>query len=192
MIKKLGPLKPVRAIRGEAKHMELKRIAQSTCNKINLRKTVAMRMQIGLCARFQKKRGLISNIELGTVDRRPFITLNFDNQFSELFKSHERIKHFYLKGITYKLGMVLNMSNQDAPHFGRIECMFADSHNNCSDIIFILNELETMNFNEEIQALRVNTKSEKYVCIKLFNISNKFASDIVFTSKSDAHVVLKE
>ena len=56
MIKKLGPLKHISAIRGEAKHRELKKIANSTVNRINLKRTIAIRVQMALCARFFNKK----------------------------------------------------------------------------------------------------------------------------------------
>lgn len=181
LMKLLGPLRFATSIRGEAFHSKFKRYAVVARSRKNPTYTLAMRHQLTLAKRFSDNTPLtnqfsckyIKNIKISLLD-------NFESfkRFSPVDENQivKLISWADYDGTLYRPGMIVVLDTTDKlPKFGEI--IFIIEHHGV--VLFIVNELETLEFNDHVQAYVIEkTKVFKFV-------QHKYLGDyMVFDSQS--------
>ena len=190
---KLGPLKPLSSMRGEAKHKVLKGTARRTNCRINLEKTLAIDHQIKMCCRFIEDIAFEDKIEFGATDRLKIDESPFYDDFQNIINSYKLVKTLTIKGIKYEKKLLINYETIDLPAFGQIECILYDFPNESSalDVIFIVRDVDVIEFDEHYQAFGAK-KLNSYTAISYTQIENKFCSDLLFSYNRHRYIIKKE
>jgi len=156
MIKKFGPLISMWSMRFEAKHRISKISANTSSNRRNICKTLAIKHQLQLNDIFI--RATLSNeIELGPCDK---VISDIDVQLLQLFLNIEPLNALTscpwvaVKGTRYQLKMILTLDivEYDFPKFGIIDKIYF--YNNL--IIFQCFKFNTIMFDEHYHCFEVD------------------------------------
>jgi hypothetical protein len=156
MLLKFGPLTQIWTMRFEAKHRVLKIAARTSCNKVNICKTVALKNQLVLNHVF--------------LQNKPFVDMTFGKKNLASHKIPEiELESFGLNGIKqysvkwvvltgHKIGISSNLTidlctNTYQPLFGKVLEIFVISNN----IFFYVSLFETVGFNTQFFAYKVST-----------------------------------
>ena len=183
-IKCLGPPVHYWSMRFESKHQELKKIANSTNNRINIGYTIANRY-------------LIANHNVSNNSQLLFQTSKLKN-FTENFSAHSNCDGCELKklnsnvksakyvkkfGTFYNVNDILEISPDlnELPVFARIMSIMINT--TTFDTIFVMRAMKTNQFNEHYFAYEVEF-IERTFCFKFSSIAN-FLHFRVFCSLPD-------
>lgn len=160
VIKAVGPLKPLSAMRWEAKYKEYRQAANATSCRKKISHTLAMKQSLKMCTRFLGKRGLVNRFSYSpfceAVDVRHIDHYeNFEHRLppEELGSKWNVVKWVVINGTLYKPGMVVVISVSDFfPCFGVIEVIsVTDDH----QARFLTTELLTVSFNSHLHSYHV-------------------------------------
>lgn len=154
MISFFGPLKQMWCMRFEAKHQYFKNVASKTKNYRNICKTLAERHQV------------LQGYEFAEVvlDQGHTMTGLKPVQRSDLPPCIEerlppgstwQAKSVTMQHITYHVGDVLVMAKGDDPQFAQIAAIFSGQ----SEVLFLLNPMELVEFRRHRYAFRVSKGS---------------------------------
>ncbi|XP_055908809.1 uncharacterized protein LOC129943410 isoform X1 [Eupeodes corollae] len=172
IMRKFGPLKQFWVMRHEAKHKELKQIANSTRSRINICHTIAERIQLSFFqSKFQNdfENKIISGKEIKCFN--PFNNISvYIAQLKNLDSNTKFCKWTAICDIKIKIGMVIEFNNIDnIPCFGLVELIGIVREAN---IFCICKLLKTMFFDRHNYAFLVEkTNLFKIIEFKL-NVTN--------------------
>jgi hypothetical protein len=172
----LGPLYHSWVLRCEAKHSELKKIAQSSGTFKNISRTLAVRHQMRQAERFMSNKGFTDECDVEFTSRvmDSMILKNAVNGsviscllgnyglFRELFSTGS----LSVNAVSYKIGdILLSIENEDDiyPMFLKIEAIYVTD---CRDCFLICEKQYTLNENDHYQAFEVIRSSER-VALKI-------------------------
>lgn len=155
IIKLVGPLSLLSSLRFEAKHRELKSIANSTRSRLNIPITIANRLQLQSCYRYFSRLGLEDHVNIG-----PLVELNTATIMNnEVLSSYYSIGWYERNGMVYKSSNVLYYADENSvPQFAKIKEIFLHKES-LTDVIFYCDPYTTEMFNAHYKAYLVNIKN---------------------------------
>lgn len=169
VMRQIGPLRHIWAMRFEAKHRPSKQNAAVTCNRINLCRTLAIKHQLSFSHVLSQTK-LFPDIiykkyrnecPLPCIDK-PCLPNDFANS--------QIIKYVIVTGIKYKIGATLLARVDEFPVFGKIENVYLK--NNClkfpekCDFLFLIKVFKCLQYDSHYQAYMVeDTKVLEFVTL---------------------------
>lgn len=153
IIKLIGPVSLLSSIRFEAKHRELKTIANNTRSRVNIPLTIANRLQLQNCYRYLTSTGFIDTINTSSSFEMDYRKLG--SGFHELLKNYHCIQWYEHNDLTYNTGCVLLYANEaHIPQFAKVEYIFINKDIS-SQILFYCKMYETLKYNQHYEAYLV-------------------------------------
>lgn len=190
IIQKVGPPKLISCLRFEAKHKEYKNVAQSIRCRKNLPFSLATKIQLKTCHRFNGLKGFYDNICMGLLsDVDIKYSANFDEQdinIMEFFKSN----WYEINGIKYDHNSVLLFEAlEDIPTFFSIKDIYI-KQNDSKIVYFFGLILKTIDYSEHYRAYKI----EKTTQFKLIALKDFFSNipTIIRTVKHSLYVNIKD
>lgn len=192
MMDKFGPLILLWSMRFEAKHRMSKIAANTSSNRRNICKTLAIRHQLQLNGIFIKG-SLGDEIEFG-----PSIEINnVDSIINEINKfininTSSLIKYAWItiKGSKYQPKMVLTLDIQEnhQPKFGLINSIFI-----CNDkiILFQCSQLNTTEFNEHFFSFEVSEENAPTIFISYDSLPSFVPNNINVISNGKRYITVR-
>ena len=167
IIRMMGPLEHIQAIRGEAKHREGKLTANSVSTRVNICKTIAIKQQLIFSNKLLLNQGLDSEFASGRLREFCAETAN-ELATSTNYKADDYLGVDYVK--IYKCGSFIKIDEDDEfPTFAQIEEILISCQDN--DILFYCNSFKTLSFYEHIFAYQI-VKVSQTVFIKQSELGN--------------------
>lgn len=193
MMIKFGPLIHLWSMRYEAKHRISKISANTSSNRRNICKTLAIKHQLQLNYIFLKGT-LGKNIELGP----PQSIVNIDNVIKRI-KMYINIEYFdsvlkypwiNIKGTQYqsKMALTLNINEIDLPTFCLIEEIFVCNN---YQVVFLCFQLNTIMFNEHYFAYEVDVKYEKSIFVSYDFLLTSMPNNISTLSSGKRYITVR-
>ncbi|KAJ8668770.1 hypothetical protein QAD02_000029 [Eretmocerus hayati] len=154
VLRKFGPLIAYWAMRMEAKHRDLKNVAITTNNTVNLLKTIALRSQLQLA--YTKLAGS-TNVQDIEVDTCSEIDLIQRSKFFRDLKPETKVvttTHLKFRGIEYHADtvLVIYMGDNDLLNFGPVRDIFVVEND---DVLLLIQPHTNLYFNQHIHAYNV-------------------------------------
>ncbi|XP_058985030.1 uncharacterized protein LOC131805637 [Musca domestica] len=182
IMNKIGPLKHISSMRFESVHKKLKKICNSSNNKINLLKTIYTKYQIILFDFLINYSDILEDkIKIGNVSELPGETFSKYDIISEI--PLRTISYLQFKQTLFKPGMVVHIGEYDdnIPLFGLIVhiCSIND--------IFLLciQRLLTHGFDAHYHAFRIEYENE-FLSVNVLSLESSYTAYIC-TSKEDSY-----
>ncbi|KAK3932689.1 Integral membrane protein 2C [Frankliniella fusca] len=160
IIHKIGPLKPIWAMRWEAKYKEYRQSANVTSCRKHIAYTLAVKQSLKTCSRFLCKKGLERRFTFSALCQTiPVNSLDDYVNFECKLPPEEKnaqwtiAKWVKVDGTLYKPGMVIIFGLSDLfPQFGTIETISVADHRVAR---FLVRELKTLAFDSLLHAYHV-------------------------------------
>ena len=127
----------------------------------------------------------------GAVKKNPLSDVPYKTLCEPLINSSAVIvKSASLKGILYMEKIIVTVEDNLVPVFGIIESIIVDIN---KEIQFVVKLLRTSNFDQHVQAYRIETAlSENYQLIRYHDMNNKFPTDILYSISSVPYIIYYE
>lgn len=175
VIKQLGPLYNIWAMRCEAKHAESKKVASSVGNFRNICKTVAVRHQMRQAARFLARRGLEDSVLSVSKCTAMMLYQTTDGAtISSLLGNYGLFREIFqtncisLNSVEYRVGDILAVSSDGLfPVFMQIHKVFITDARECQ---FVGMKLITVGEIHHFQAYEVE-KTSNYLCVTAHDLN---------------------
>lgn len=193
MIMKFGPLIHLWSMRYEAKHRISKISANSSSNRRNICKTLAIKHQLQLNYLFLK--GSIGEIiKVGP----PQSILDVDSIINEI-KIYTKIESFdsvlkypwiNIKGTQYqpKMAMTLYINEMELPTFCLINEIFVCNNN---QVVFLCFQLNTIMFNEHFFAYEIEVENNKKIFVSYDSLLSSIPNNINTVSSGKRYVTVR-
>ncbi|KAK3910063.1 Zinc finger protein 687 [Frankliniella fusca] len=160
LIEKVGPLKPLWAMRWEGKYKEYRQAANSTSCRKKISQTLAIKQSLKVCTRILNKRGLVPRCEFSplcvSVDVENLDDYeNFEDRlpFKERGSKWNIVNWAKVNGTLYKPGMVVVSGlTEFFPSFGTIEVISVTPDH---EVRFLTKDLVTVSFNSHLHSYHV-------------------------------------
>ena len=157
-IEEIGPLWNVSAMRGEAKHQALKKVAEATASRRNLPKTIIINDNLALAAKsinaksFQRiyEHGMSSSLSSEMVSLLKENTMNISINYDEIVE----VKHLDIFGITFKKKYIILEEADNLTALFEILNIFIDDQKG----IFLCKKLQGFMYDKNIRSYVKNTE----------------------------------
>lgn len=193
MVMKFGPIVNFWSMRYEAKHRLLKISANTSSNRRNICKTLAIKHQLQLNYLFLSGT-LGKNIKLGP----PQSVVNIDSIIkeiqictrTELINSVIKYPWVNIKGTQYqpKMDLTLNICEIELPTFCLINEIFVYNNN---QVIFNCIQLNTIVFNDHFFAYEVEVENTKNIFVSYDSLFNPIPNNINVISSGIKYVTVR-
>lgn len=159
MLKKFGPITQMWTMRFEAKHRVAKIAARSSASRVNITKTIALKLQLQLNYLFLKNEAL-SSVEYGKRKQLKKTTILELNKNFELTGENViecSLSWVKLNGVKFTQNSVITVDLLEStclPSFAIIRNIYIDKAN---EVLFSCSSLKTIDFDEHFFAYEVET-----------------------------------
>lgn len=191
-----GPPRYLWSMRYEAFHKILKNTAHAVTSRKNILLTLAIKQQLRFSFKIMSKKGFGGDITHGPSDE--LVTLsNHDVIIRLLALQVEKLlsTNFYvvpwvkMNGIVYKIGLVLQISDDEVPKFGIIKYITIMHNDNV--VYFVLVPVFVIGFNSHIQCYEIDlnhVNNNNWILVKKSQLINKVPYNIHYTADGN-HVL---
>ncbi|XP_044578758.1 uncharacterized protein LOC123261257 [Cotesia glomerata] len=171
IMKVVGPLVHIWAMRFEAKHQPMKQSAVSSMNTTNLPKTIAIKQQFCSAKVFLKNNCCTNSISYENLDEN-FVSQPF-NIVGMNYNNYDEIKSVVIRHITYSVSTIVQLNNDDLPSYGFIHNIFREKVHETEEhnFAFICKIIEAIGKVENLQSFEVQN-TDKY---EFFQFENLFS-----------------
>lgn len=163
-----GPIIHLSALKCERNHRRGKRYARVSQSRVQLALSVAIKHQLYLCERLMRPDSLRKPIHVTNPREVLRNSLNHFDNFSKTFPFPggipvQLVNSVDVQGTFYSCGMILVVrSDSILPTFGKIvHCVVRDD-----DVLFVVNLLNTFNYNSHVCSYVVECCSEYICCLQ--------------------------
>ncbi|CAH1115891.1 unnamed protein product [Psylliodes chrysocephalus] len=169
ILRKTGPVSKISSVRFEAKHRELKKIANSVQTRKNIPLTLAIKCQMQFAGRCISESGFEDRIYLSKpiFDSPSFETYQFENDFNcDSYKDNfYQVKWYEKNGVRYSLLDVISYKTGEESQYCTIKNIFID-HKSIKICHLICENLNTKELNIHYRS-HIVEPANKYICLKL-------------------------
>ncbi|XP_046612692.1 uncharacterized protein LOC124301549 [Neodiprion virginianus] len=127
VMQRIGPLRHIWSMRGEAKHQILKQIASMSASRVNICRTIAIKSQLQFGNMLLLGNPFAVNITYRPLKTHLPISTNLTKYVSENLISYTQVKSASLASFMLKSGIILEIDFDIFPIFGLIEHVFCKS-----------------------------------------------------------------
>lgn len=161
IIKKIGPPIFVSSFKGEAKHRDLKSVAQSIRSRKNLPLSIVTKCQLKSCYRYFSKEGLLDDISFSDLD---------ESDDATYLKEDFEVTWYQINGTKYKVNKILLYKYEDdLPIFIKIKKIYV-ARNILKLTHFECLLLKTIGFNTHFRAYQITEEiPHKYFISEIDN-----------------------
>ena len=171
IIKMMGPLEHIQAIRGEAKHREGKLTSNSVSIRVNTCKTISIKQQLILSNRLLLNKGFKFDFSSGCLKDLSEETADALNNLTEFspedFIAADMLQIYNTK---YRCDFAVRIDGHDElSMFAQIKDILVSTNNN--DVLFFRNYIKTVSFFEHFFAYEV-IRISKVIFVKQSDLLN--------------------
>lgn len=165
IMQEIGPLKYMSSMRFEAKHKQLKQIANAITSRQNPPYTLSIKHQLKLNYRFMLNEGFEKHVEWGKILHDNLTNIDCYNNFRSIlpvasFDNYKCVSWVKVLGTLYKPKMVI-VINKNNCIFGSIQYIL---RNELCKIFFLYKEVQAIEFSTHLYAYEVTeTDSWKFI-----------------------------